>query len=397
LKLFNTIDEAIADLKQGKVIIVCDDENRENEGDFLAIAENITPESINLMITHGKGLVCSPVGTAIAKRLGLEQMVRRNRDNMQTAFSQSIDHVDCTTGISAYERYLTLSKMADPKTGINDFRAPGHVFPLLAKPNGVLERPGHTEAAVDLARLAGFSEAGVICEIINPDGTMARLPELSELAKKFDLKLIHIKDLIDYRKLHEQLIEPVASSLLPTKHGTFEMFGYRCLVDNQEIVALVKGNSFDQNSEPLVRIHSECLTGDGFGSLRCDCGEQLAASLERIEKDGGILIYLRQEGRGIGLLNKIKAYQLQDQGMDTVEANLHLGFPDDMRDYYLAAQVLRNLGVSKIQLLSNNPRKFSGLEKYGVKIANRQELIVPANPTNQDYLNVKANKLGHLF
>lgn len=394
--MFNTIDEAIADLKLGKAIIVCDDENRENEGDFLAIAEKMTPETVNLMITHGKGLLCSPVGLEVAKRLGLEPMVRRNRDNMQTAFSQSIDHIDCTTGISAYERSLTLLKMADSKTAINDFRAPGHIFPLLAKKHGVMERPGHTEAAVDLARLAGCSEVAAICEIINPDGTMSRLPELIELAKKFELKLIHIKDLIDYRKLNDKLIERIASSKLPTKYGSFEMVGFRCVVDNQEAVALVKG-SLDSNSVPLVRIHSECLTGDGFGSLRCDCGEQLAASLKQIEEEGGILIYLRQEGRGIGLLNKIKAYALQDQGMDTVEANLHLGFPDDMRDYYLAAQILRDLGINSINLLSNNPRKFSALEKYGVKIAGRKELIIPANQVNKDYLDVKVSKLGHML
>lgn len=394
--MFNTIDEAIADLKLGKAIIVCDDENRENEGDFLAIAEKMTPETVNLMITHGKGLLCSPVGLEVAKRLGLEPMVRRNRDNMQTAFSQSIDHIDCTTGISAYERSLTLLKMADSKTAINDFRAPGHIFPLLAKKHGVMERPGHTEAAVDLARLAGCSEVAAICEIINPDGTMSRLPELIELAKKFELKLIHIKDLIDYRKLNDKLIERIASSKLPTKYGSFKMVGFRCVVDNQEAVALVKGN-LDSNSVPLVRIHSECLTGDGFGSLRCDCGEQLAASLKQIEEEGGILIYLRQEGRGIGLLNKIKAYALQDQGMDTVEANLHLGFPDDMRDYYLAAQILRDLGINSINLLSNNPRKFSALEKYGVKIAGRKELIIPANQVNKDYLDVKVSKLGHML
>lgn len=396
MNMFNTIEEALADLAQGKLILVCDNEDRENEGDLLGIAEKISPESLNFMITHGRGLVCSPLSSDYAKRLGLSPMVINNQDRHQTAFTQSVDYKTNTTGISAFERTDTLRALANSSSQAVDFRAPGHMFPLIAKDGGVLERQGHTEAAVDLARLAGCNPVGVICEVIKADGTMARLPDLIAMAQQFELKLIHIQDLITYRKRHEKLVERIDQAKLPTKYGNFDLFGFNSLIDNQEVIVLVKGKLVPE-STPLVRIHSECLTGDAFASLRCDCGEQLAASLLRLEAEGGILIYLRQEGRGIGLLNKIKAYALQDQGMDTVEANLHLGFPDDMRDYYLAAQVLRDLGITQIKLLSNNPRKFHGLEQYGIKVIARQELIITANLQNKDYLDTKVSKLGHLL
>ncbi len=394
--MFSSIDAAVEELKKGKIIIVCDDEGRENEGDFVALADKMTPETVNFMITYGKGLLCCPVDNDFAIRLGLEPMVNDNRDNHQTAFSQSIDHISCTTGISAYERSLTLNAIAQLDSESTDFRAPGHIFPLIAKKGGVLVRPGHTEAAVDLAKMSGNTPVGAICEIINEDGTMARLPELEKLAKVHNLKMIHIKELIKYRKRHEKLVTRVVETKLPSKFGNFNIVGYQSVIDNQEAVAIMKGE-IKPGSIPLVRIHSECLTGDGFGSLRCDCGEQLAASLERIDKEGGILIYLRQEGRGIGLINKLKAYALQDKGVDTVEANLQLGFVDDARDYYLAAQILKDWGISQIRLMSNNPRKLGGLEDYGIKISGREKIIIPANQVNSSYLEVKALKLGHLF
>lgn len=394
--MFNTIEAALEDLKQGRIIIVCDDANRENEGDFVAIADKMTPEDVNFMITHGKGLLCSPLSAEYAHRLGLNPMVSENRDIHQTAFTQSIDHVNCTTGISAYERYLTLSSMAKPNSKAKDFRSPGHIFPLIAKEGGVLKRPGHTEAAIDLAILAESASVAAICEIINEDGTMAQIPELIEMAQKFDLKIIHIQDLIIYRKRHQKLISREVATKLPSKFGNFDIVGYRSLIDGEEAVALIKGE-LTQGIIPLVRIHSECLTGDSFGSWRCDCGEQLAVGLGRIEQEGGILIYLRQEGRGIGLLNKLKAYALQDKGIDTVEANLQLGFSDDARDYYIAAQILRDLGVSQIRLLSNNPRKIEGLSQYGIEIVSREKLIISANEINSVYLQIKASKMGHLF
>jgi 3,4-dihydroxy 2-butanone 4-phosphate synthase/GTP cyclohydrolase II len=384
------------DLAQGKLVIVCDDEDRENEGDLVGIAEFMTAESVNFMITHAKGLLCAPVSSSYAKRLGLTPMVNDNQDNHQTAFTQSIDYKTTTTGISAAERALTLQKLADPEAKTNDFRAPGHIFPLLAKDGGVIERQGHTEAAVDLALLCEANPVGVICEIINPDGTMARLAQLYQFAQVHQLKLIHIADLVKYRKRQQNLLTKIASSQLATKYGEFELHGFCSVIEKQEVIVLTKGD-ISQQLNPLVRIHSECLTGDGFGSLRCDCGEQLAQALELINHEGGALIYLRQEGRGIGLLNKIKAYALQDQGMDTVEANLHLGFADDLRDYYLAAQALRQFKVTSITLLSNNPRKFSGLNDYGIKIAQRRKLIICANSKNKDYLQTKVDRLGHLL
>lgn len=394
--VFNNIEEAIADLRLGKLIIVCDDANRENEGDLVGLAEFITPESVNFMITHGKGLLCVPMSSEYAQHFGLYDMVRRNNDSFGTAFTQSVDHISTTTGISAYERATTIKALSNLENNSLQFRAPGHIFPLIAQESGVLKRSGHTEAAVDLANLAGSKPVGVICEIIKSDGTMALLPDLLEMSQSLGLKIIHIQDLIHYRKTNEQLVERVACSNLPTKFGEFNLIGFRSIIDNQDVVVLSKGD-ISQNPCPVVRMHSECLTGDSFGSLRCECGEQLAKSLSFIEQNGGLLIYLRQEGRGIGLLNKIKAYNLQDQGMDTVEANLHLGFLDDMRDYYLAAQVLKDLGVSQIELMSNNPRKIGQLEQYGIHVKMRKEIIIDTNSENSNYMQVKKNKLGHLL
>lgn len=393
--MFNTIEEALHDLRQGKLILVCDNEDRENEGDLVGIAEFITPESINFMITHGKGLVCVPMTKEYASKFNLHPMVQENKDTHQTAFTQSIDHKSSTTGISAHERAFSIKELINPNAKTDDFRAPGHIFPLIAKDGGVLVRAGHTEATIDLAKLIGAKPVGVICEVINPDGTMSRVKELHEMAKQYNLKLIHIKDLIEYRKKNDTLIEKISQAKLPTTHGKFDMHGFKSLVDGQEIIALT--SKLDNGKTPLVRIHSECLTGDGFASLRCDCGEQLSTSMQMISEHGGMLIYLRQEGRGIGLLNKVRAYALQDQGMDTVEANLHLGFPDDLREYYLASQVLTNFGINEINLLSNNPRKLSSIEKYGIKIAKRTELIIKANESNKDYLQVKVDKLGHML
>ena len=393
--MFNTIEEALNDLRQGKLILVCDNEDRENEGDLVGIAELITNDSINFMITHGKGLVCTPLSKEYAERLGLHPMVKNNQDSHQTAFTQSIDHAQSTTGISAQERAFTIQQMANLDSTVLDFRAPGHIFPLIAKDGGVLVRAGHTEASIDLAKLVGAKPVAVICEVINPDGTMSRVKELYEMAQQHNLKLIHIQDLIEYRKKNDILIEKISQAKLPTQHGDFDMHGFKSLVDGQEIIALT--NKLNNDKLPLVRIHSECLTGDGFASLRCDCGEQLSKSMELINEHGGILIYLRQEGRGIGLLNKVKAYALQDQGMDTVEANLHLGFPDDLREYYLASQVLNHFNAKEINLLSNNPRKLSSIEKYGIKIANRTELIIKANKSNESYLKTKVTKLGHML
>lgn len=394
--MFSTIDAAIKDLQQGKVIIVCDDEDRENEGDFVALAQYMTLDTVNFMITYGKGLLCAPISPEYANRLGLSPMVTSNQDTHQTAFSYSIDYAGCKTGISAYERCYTLKELARIDTTSKDFQSPGHVFPLIAKTGGVLERAGHTEAAVDLAYIAKSNPVAAICEIINQDGSMARLPDLIELSHKFKLKIIHIKDLILYRKRNESLVHREVETKLPSKFGDFKMLGYRCLIDNQEALALVKGD-LAPSDIPLVRIHSECLTGDSLGSLRCDCGEQLSIGLNRIEQYGGILIYLRQEGRGIGLLNKFKAYALQDQGIDTVDANLQLGFANDLRDYYIAAQILRDLGITKIKLMTNNPDKLNGLKQYGITVTERVALLVTPNTANLDYLTTKSAKLGHLF
>ncbi|EJW18085.1 riboflavin biosynthesis protein RibBA [Paenibacillus alvei DSM 29] len=394
---FDRIEDALAELKQGKIIIVVDDEDRENEGDFIALADKATPEVINFMITEGRGLVCVPISQERADELELHPMVARNTDNHSTAFTVSIDHVDTTTGISAHERSLTIQKMLDPGAKAEDFRRPGHIFPLIAKKGGVLRRAGHTEAAVDLARMSGSAPASVICEVIKEDGTMARLPDLMELKKKHGLKLISIKDLIHYRNEKEKLVQREVEVNMPTAFGVFRAIAYTNGVDNKEHVALVKG-SLDDSKPALVRVHSECLTGDVFHSHRCDCGPQFAAALRQIEREGaGVLLYMRQEGRGIGLINKLKAYKLQEQGLDTVDANLKLGFPADLRDYGIGAQILKDLGIRQIRLLTNNPRKIKGLEGYGLEVVERVPIQMEENEDNTKYLHTKAAKLGHML
>lgn len=394
---FNTIEEAIVDIKQGKMIIVVDDENRENEGDLVMAAEKVTPEAVNFMAKYGRGLICMPIISERLKVLDIPQMVSENTDSHSTAFTISIDAKETKTGISAFERALTIRKVLDKNAKPQDFKRPGHVFPLEARQGGVLKRAGHTEAAVDLARLANLYPAGVICEIMNEDGSMARLPQLMEFAKKHNLKIITIADLIAYRRKNEILIEKVAEADMPTKYGEFKIIGYQNKLNNEHHVALVKGNI--AGDEPvLVRVHSECLTGDTFGSMRCDCGEQLQAALKKINEEGkGALIYLRQEGRGIGLINKLKAYVLQDKGMDTVQANLALGFPEDLRDYTVGAQILVDLGVKNIKLMTNNPKKLSGLSSYGLKIVERIPLEVSYNEKNKYYLKTKKKKMGHIL
>lgn len=393
----NTIEEAIYDLMLGKVVIVVDDEDRENEGDFIALAEKATPEVINFMIKEGRGLVCVPITEERAQELDLPPMVSRNTDYHGTAFTVSIDHIDTSTGISAFERSRTIRAIIDPKTRPQQFRRPGHIFPLIAKKGGVLRRAGHTEAAVDLARMCGSYPAAVICEVIKEDGTMARVPDLAEIARKHELKMVTIRDLIHYRNEKEKLVKREVEVKLPTDYGSFTAIAYSNEVNDQEHVALVKGK-IDPDQPVLVRMHSECLTGDVFHSHRCDCGPQLAAALQQIADEGkGVLVYLRQEGRGIGLINKLKAYVLQEQGLDTVDANIKLGFPPDLRDYGIGAQILKDLGVRKIRLLTNNPRKIRGLEGYGMEIVERVPIQMEENEDNRRYLRTKQQKLGHLL
>ncbi len=393
----NTIEEAIDEIQNGRVIIVVDDEDRENEGDFLTAACNATPEVINFMATHGRGLICAPLSENRCDELGLEMMVRNNSAAYETPFTVSIDLIGhgCTTGISASDRSKTILALIDPNTRPEELGKPGHIFPLRARKGGVLRRAGHTEAAVDLSRMAGFDEAGVIVEILNEDGTMARLPELIEIAKRFDLKIISIEELIKYRIKTETHIERVVDVQLPTDFGNFQLHAFKDKNTDQDHLALVKGN-WDKDEPILVRVHSSCLTGDIFGSCRCDCGPQLHSAMELIEKEGkGVIIYMNQEGRGIGLVNKLKAYKLQEEGFDTFDANVKLGFKPDERDYGIGAQMLRDLGVSKMKLMSNNPKKRTGLIGYGLEIVENVPLEIKSNLHNQNYLQTKKDKFGH--
>lgn len=400
LRPLDTIESALEELRSGRMIIVVDDEDRENEGDFIMAADMITPEAVNFMATFGRGLICTPVSNEIAKKFDLKLQVEQNTASLGTAFTVTIDAKEkISTGISASDRSHTIKLMTDAETVAGDFVRPGHIFPLIAKDGGVLERPGHTEASVDLSRLSGFSSVGVICEIMNPDGSMSRFPELCELADKHHLKMISIADLIEYRKRTENLISTVESVPLPTKFGDFQMYIFRSDILKQEHIAIVKGPSEKLKADhTLLRVHSECFTGDIFGSYRCDCGEQLGASMKLIEEKGsGAIIYLRQEGRGIGLFNKIKAYQLQDKGMDTAEANLHLGLPVDSRDYTMAAQILKYFEIEKVTVLTNNPLKLAALKNLGLKSVEREPLEINANHKNAQYLLTKKTKLGHLL
>ena len=394
---FQTIEEGLEALKKGGLVLVTDDPDRENEGDLICAAQYATTETVNFMATYGKGLICMPMTEEYVKKLQIPQMVSQNTDNHETAFTVSIDHVSTTTGISAAERSVTAMKCAEEGTKPEDFRRPGHMFPLLAKKNGVLERNGHTEATVDLLRLAGLKTCGLCCEIMREDGTMMRTSELAQMAEKWKIPFLTIKDLQDYRKRHEKLVEQVTKTDMPTRYGHFTAYGYINKLNGEHHVALVKGE-LGEGENLLCRVHSECLTGDTFGSLRCDCGQQLHAAMRQIEEEGrGILLYMRQEGRGIGLINKLRAYELQEQGMDTLEANLALGFKGDEREYYIGAQILRDLGAKTLRLLTNNPDKVYQLQDFGMEILERVPIQAPANPHDIRYLRTKQNRMGHLL